>query len=68
MGKIKRQRILRKRQKVIRDNKPSTNLNNEEEVIKTLPPFILDKIPSQMNMRPNAQTMRAMMMQRFAPP
>ena len=51
----------RQRQQQQQPQQPDIDITN-------LPPHLLDKIPSQMSLRPTAQSLRAMMMQRLAPP
>lgn len=62
MGKIKRKQ---KQRKIV---KRHTMPKLTDEQLSTIPPHLLDKIPSSMSLKPNAQTMRSMMMQRLAPP
>ena len=62
MGKIKR-RV--KQRKVV---KRSSTQKLTEEDLNSIPPHMLDKIPSSMSLKPTAQSLRSMMMQRFAQP
>ena len=66
MGKIKRKQ---KQRKIVRRHKPQDAMPKlTDEQLSTIPPHLLDKIPSSMSLKPNAQTMRSMLMQRLAPP
>ena len=62
MGKIKR-RV--KQRKVV---KRSSTQKLTEEDLNSIPPHMLDKIPSSMSLKPTAQSLRSMLMQRFAQP
>ena len=66
MGKIKRKQ---KQRKIVRRHNPQDAMAKlTDEQLSTIPPHLLDKIPSSMSLKPNAQTMRSMLMQRLAPP
>lgn len=62
MPKIKR----RNKKRIIRKTSKPQEFN--EDSAAAIPQFLLDKIPAQASLRPNAQSLRAMMMQRFAQP
>lgn len=72
MGKIKRRVKQGSRgnqgqspRKVV---KRSSTQKLTEEDLNSIPPHMLDKIPSSMSLKPTAQSLRSMMMQRFAQP
>ena len=72
MGKIKRRVKQGSRgnqgqspRKVVK--RSSTQKLTEDE-LNSIPPHVLDKIPSSMSLKPTAQSLRSMMMQRFAQP
>lgn len=60
MGKIKR-RVKQRKVVKRKNNKPLT-----EEELNSIPPHVLDKIPSSMSLKPTAQSLRSIMMQRYA--
>ena len=71
MGKknSKRQkRLVRKSKRMTKMTSSPPNLPLTADEVKNIPPHMLDRIPAQMSLRPNAQSLRAMMMQRYAPP
>ena len=67
MPRIKRRT---KAKKIVR-KKNSKDIQMQElteDQLRSIPPYLLDRIPAQASLRPSAQTLRAMMMQRLAPP
>ena len=62
MPKIKR----KNKKRIVRKTTQPREFN--EDSAAAIPQFLLDKIPAQASLRPSAQSLRAMMMQRFAQP
>lgn len=66
MGRIKRKA---RGKRIVRKTKPQAQNNIvSEDQLSSLPQHLLDKIPAQMSLKPSAQSLRAMMLQRISQP